>query len=309
MAGSAERLRVHEGPAAEPLRRPARDSPKRALLQVGAGGAGSKWKGTPAAPGQGSGGEEAPASGGGQEVALPEEVAVMDEELPEVAKMPAEDDWNQEQEEAGAEEEAMEDGSMAEAGERACGHCGLPFKWVLPSHRAPSAIECSLRGRVGEEMVPALSSMARHLEGERDLGMLEASEENDWRRRRHGRERKNWGRMERMAERIHQEAARAASRAGEAAAALRGRGHGAGYLDGDTILEHGRIQGRMAQAGMIFFAAGAHLIGMAEAQPRDAFHQMHCHLRAELAGQGGYRRCPICGNPSVAEPAEGMVQV
>ena len=300
---------MHEGPAAEPLRRPARDSPKRVLFQMGAGGAGSKWKDTPTAPGQGAGGEEVPSSGGRREVALPEEVAVMDEEQPELAEMPEEDDWNQEQEEAGAEEEAMEDWSMVEAGERVCGHCGLPFKWVLPSHCAPGAAECSLRGRVGEEMVPALSSMARHLEGERGLGMLEASEENDWRRRRHGRERKNWGRMERMAGRIRQEAARAASRVGEAVAALQGRDHGAGPLDGDAILEHGRIRGRMAQAGMIFFAAGAHLVGMAEAKPRDAFHRMHYHLRAELADQGGYRRCPICGNPSVAEPAEGMVQV
>ena len=134
---------------------------------------------------------------------MPEEAAAVGEEQPEVAEMPAGDGWSQGQEEAGAEEEAAEDGSMAEAGERACGHCGLPFKWVLPSHRAPSAIECSLRGRVGEEMVPALSSMARRLEGERGLGMLEVSEENDWRRRRHGRERKSWGRMERMAERTH----------------------------------------------------------------------------------------------------------
>ena len=112
-----------------------------------------------------------------------------------------------------------------------------------------------------------------------------------------------------MAERIHQETVRAASRVGEAVAALRAKDHGAGYLGGETILEHDRIQDRMAQAGMIFVAAGAHLAGMAEAQPRDAFHQMHYHLRAEFADQGGYRRCPICGNPSVAEPAEGMVQV
>ena len=64
--------------------------------------------------------------------------------------------------------------------------------------------------RAAEEVVPALSSMARHSEGERGLRMLEVSEESEWRRQRGMREKKGWSRAERVAGRTHQEAGGAA---------------------------------------------------------------------------------------------------
>ena len=140
--------------------------------------------------------------------------------------------------------------------------------------------------------------MARLLDEEKgDGNLFVGGEENRWRRIRSMKEVKDWDRMERMAGCISEEVGHAAERLGQAVEHLRENDRGRDDLNQASLMEQARIHGKMIQVGMIFFAAGAHLVGLAESAYKDKFYGKHCTMCWEFEEDS--RRppaCPDCGN-------------
>ena len=110
-------------------------------------------------------------------------------------------------------------------------------------------------------------------------------------------ERKDWGRMERMAGRIQRDVGSVAEILGETVEWMRGRDLSSDELTRSNLEEQGGAHDKMAQAGMIFIAAGSHLVGMAESKRSDLNRSFHCAVRKHFVDPEGWGRCPICGNP------------
>ena len=165
----------------------------------------------------------------------------------------------------GEEDEQEEEGSMGMAGGHWCNRCKGPYKHAQPVHGCPSSVEDSDRDPASHDLVLHFNGLWKYLEDEREEGKLFLDGEmNNRRRTREEPEVKDWERMERMAAAIEESATHAAEHLHEVVESLRVDDLGSGAPNAESWAEQAKIHDRMIQVGMIFAAAGAHLVGMAE---------------------------------------------
>ena len=165
----------------------------------------------------------------------------------------------------------------------------------------PSSVEDSDRDPASHELVLCFNGLWRHLQDERaEDKIFVHGETNNRRQSREEAEVKDWKRMERMAAAIKESTTHTAEHLQEVVESLRNNDLGSGAPNAESWAEQAKIHDRMIQVGMIFAAAGAHLVGMAETTHRDKFHRKHLLMSGEIEDDG--RRvvvCPDCGNKAV----------